>query len=209
MPENIRLDARRLTFRPVTAENRAEAVATVALGMADNPLHVAAYGPVAHIRIVRHRRLVERSVRPDAAPGAGCGLPWHTTGGRRVIGTCGSLPTYVRTAAALRSTACNGRARVFATRLVVAEGGGSPRLPPASRARRPLAVHSRYQGRGVGSALLSRLCQTLDVTGSVAYLETDKAENLRFYRRLGFEVVGEAEVIGVPNWFMSRSPHES
>jgi ribosomal protein S18 acetylase RimI-like enzyme len=37
-----------------------------------------------------------------------------------------------------------------------------------------------------------------------AYLETDKPENVRFYERFGFEVVGEEEVLGVPNWFMLR-----
>jgi hypothetical protein len=38
------------------------------------------------------------------------------------------------------------------------------------------------------------------------YLETDKTENVRFYERFGFEVIGEEPVIGVPNWFMRRGP---
>ena len=44
----------------------------------------------------------------------------------------------------------------------------------------------------------------MDDLSMLSYLETDKYENVRFYRKLGFDVVAEAEVLGVPNWFMSR-----
>ena len=43
-----------------------------------------------------------------------------------------------------------------------------------------------------------------DAAGEVAYLETDKEINARFYERFGFEVVGEEQVLGVRNWFMTR-----
>jgi hypothetical protein len=39
----------------------------------------------------------------------------------------------------------------------------------------------------------------------VSYLETDRYKNVRFYRKFGFDVIAEAEVLGVPTWFMSRS----
>ena len=42
--------------------------------------------------------------------------------------------------------------------------------------------------------------------GDVAYLETDKPENVSFYQRFGFEVTEEAQVLGIPNWFMLRRP---
>jgi ribosomal protein S18 acetylase RimI-like enzyme len=48
-------------------------------------------------------------------------------------------------------------------------------------------------------------CVRVDAAGGDAYLETDKPANVRFYERFGFEVVGEQEVLGVPNWFMSRA----
>ena len=48
--------------------------------------------------------------------------------------------------------------------------------------------------------------QRLDEAGDLGYLETDKAENVRLYERHGFEVVDEAPVLGVPNWFMRREP---
>jgi hypothetical protein len=42
--------------------------------------------------------------------------------------------------------------------------------------------------------------------GIAAYLETDKARNVGLYQRFGFEVVGEQAVLGMPNWFMRRTP---
>ena len=52
--------------------------------------------------------------------------------------------------------------------------------------------------------LLTAYCRRLDEGGLLAYLETDKAENVRLYERFGFAVTGEADVIGVKNWFMTR-----
>jgi hypothetical protein len=46
----------------------------------------------------------------------------------------------------------------------------------------------------------------LDAAGQLSYLETDKRENVTFYERHGYALVGEAEIIGVPNWFMLRDP---
>ncbi len=45
----------------------------------------------------------------------------------------------------------------------------------------------------------------MDESRFMAYLETDKRENVAFYKRFGFEVVGEHKVLGVQNWFMLRS----
>lgn len=68
----------------------------------------------------------------------------------------------------------------------------------------PLAVDPPFQHRGIGGAMLAAFCASIDVYGAVAYLETDKLENVSFYQRFGFSVIAEAEVLGVPNWFMSR-----
>jgi hypothetical protein len=51
--------------------------------------------------------------------------------------------------------------------------------------------------------MITDFCSRLDAR-ALAYLETDKAENVRLYQRFGFKVVAEAEVLGVRNWFMSR-----
>jgi len=68
----------------------------------------------------------------------------------------------------------------------------------------PLAVDAHLQGMGIGSKLLRVFCARMDAAGEDAYLETDKAINVRLYERFGFEVVTEGEVLGIPNWFMLR-----
>ena len=70
----------------------------------------------------------------------------------------------------------------------------------------PVAVDPPFQGQGIGSSMLSAFCACMDEYGAVSYLETDKSENVRFYRRFGFELATQAEVLGIPNWFMSRLP---
>src|SRR5262249_43580589 len=70
----------------------------------------------------------------------------------------------------------------------------------------PVAVDSPLQGQGVGGALLAAFCARMDEGRALSYLETDKGENVRFYQKFGFTVIGEAKVLGVPNWFMSRLP---
>ncbi|SRR5581483_8575029 len=70
----------------------------------------------------------------------------------------------------------------------------------------PVAVEPQLQRQGIGSTMLGAFCSLVDSCRSLAYLETDKEENVRLYRRFGFRVVASAEVLGVPNWFMSRPP---
>jgi hypothetical protein len=48
-------------------------------------------------------------------------------------------------------------------------------------------------------------CQfsTIEKLRKTSYLETDRPENVDFYRRFGFATVQEEPVPGVPNFFMS------
>jgi ribosomal protein S18 acetylase RimI-like enzyme len=68
----------------------------------------------------------------------------------------------------------------------------------------PLGVDPLLQGQGVGSLVLTEYAHRLAQRGEAAYLETDKPENVRLYERFGFAVTAEADVLGVPNWFMWR-----
>lgn len=68
----------------------------------------------------------------------------------------------------------------------------------------PVAIEPSLQRQGIGSALLTAFCAQRDADGAVAYLETDRQSNVHFYQKFGFAVVAEANVMGVPNWFMSR-----
>ena len=70
----------------------------------------------------------------------------------------------------------------------------------------PIGVHRDNQRRGIGSAMLDRFCRRMDDHASVAYLETDRVQTVAFYWRFGFRTVAQAQVLGVPNWFMQRVP---
>jgi ribosomal protein S18 acetylase RimI-like enzyme len=67
-----------------------------------------------------------------------------------------------------------------------------------------LGVDPAHQRRGAGRALLAAWLAALDRDGARAYLETDRAENVAFYGRAGFRVVGETPVLGVRVWRMER-----
>ena len=68
----------------------------------------------------------------------------------------------------------------------------------------PVGVLPELQGRGIGSLLMKPYCEQLDGQRQVGYLETDRPEKVRFYRRFGFEVAAEVRVLGLPNFFMTR-----
>jgi ribosomal protein S18 acetylase RimI-like enzyme len=70
----------------------------------------------------------------------------------------------------------------------------------------PVGVLPSLQGKGIGTKLLSRFCQEVDVCLSPAYLETDTDKNVRFYERFGFEVVKETKIFDVKNRYMWRPP---
>jgi GNAT superfamily N-acetyltransferase len=72
----------------------------------------------------------------------------------------------------------------------------------------PLAVAPEMQGQGIGSQLLKYFCDQVDETGRAAYLETDRAENVRLYERFGWSVREEASTLGVHVWFMWRTARE-
>ena len=60
------------------------------------------------------------------------------------------------------------------------------------------------QGQGLGTRMMQAQCTDLDRAGQVAFLETDKPANVRFYGKFGFGVVNEADVLDTRNWWMRR-----
>lgn len=70
----------------------------------------------------------------------------------------------------------------------------------------PVGIEPGFQGRGLGHAAMEVLGGRLDDRGAIAWLETDKPENVRFYISLGYEVVSEAPFLGGSFWFMRRDP---
>ncbi|WP_289042460.1 GNAT family N-acetyltransferase [uncultured Aliiroseovarius sp.] len=72
----------------------------------------------------------------------------------------------------------------------------------------PLAVHPTHQRQGIGRGLMKRCCAHLDADDKTAWLETDRDINVVFYRALGFTIARHEPVLGVPTWFMQRSPNQ-
>jgi len=68
----------------------------------------------------------------------------------------------------------------------------------------PIGVDPRRQRQGIGSALMARYIEHLDQEKAAGYLETDRPENVEFYKRFGFSVKHEEEIIGTPTWNMWR-----
>jgi ribosomal protein S18 acetylase RimI-like enzyme len=69
----------------------------------------------------------------------------------------------------------------------------------------PIGVAPEAQGRGVGRRLMERYCEELDRAAIAGYLETDRPENVDFYKRFGFRLVETGPVLGVDNYFMWRA----
>jgi GNAT superfamily N-acetyltransferase len=70
-----------------------------------------------------------------------------------------------------------------------------------------LGVDPAFQRTGAGTALLQPVLEQCDDEGIPAYLETQKEENVPWYRRHGFEVVEQLDVRGCPPiWTMQREP---
>jgi len=57
-----------------------------------------------------------------------------------------------------------------------------------------IGVEPLAQGRGVGAALMVHALARCDRERALAYLEASKPENIPFYKRYGFEVIGEIQV---------------
>ena len=72
----------------------------------------------------------------------------------------------------------------------------------------PIGVTPDLQGQGIGSQMMEYYCNYVDKLGMAAYHETDRPENIKFYERFGFQVIGEEMIIDFPNWYMWRPPRQ-
>jgi ribosomal protein S18 acetylase RimI-like enzyme len=71
-----------------------------------------------------------------------------------------------------------------------------------------IGVDPRFQGRGLGSALLDATLKHIDARGLPAYLESSNERNVPFYGRHGFEVTStfRPRPGSPPLWGMWREP---
>lgn len=195
-----------LEVRDLRPDEVRAAIAVIGRGMRDNPLHVAAYGDDPERRRRATERLVGGLFRVSPAQEALCAVQDGT-----ILGVTGVAPV-----ATCRPTV-GQRLRLLPTimglgpptagRVAKWFAAWAARDPAEDHVHLgPLAVDSHLQGRGIGSRIVEEHCRRLDAAGEVGYLETDKRENVPFYERHGFEVIGEESVLGVANWFMRREP---
>jgi ribosomal protein S18 acetylase RimI-like enzyme len=193
-----------LEVRDLRSGEIAAAVGVLARGMRDNPLHVAAYGDDPDRRLRCHAALMRALFRAFDAQQPICairdGVLVGVTG-VAPVGTC--QPTGAQRLRLLPSVLALGpRTAGRVASWISTWARHDPDEPHVHLG--PVAVDAELQGQGIGSLMMDEHCRRLDAAREVGYLETDKRENVRFYERFGFEVIGEEPVLGVPNWFMRR-----
>ena len=70
-----------------------------------------------------------------------------------------------------------------------------------------MTVLPAFQGQGIGSSSLGKALKEADDLGLPCILGTQEEQNVRFYQKLGFEVVDKSLVPignGYTNWMMVR-----
>ena len=197
-----------LEIGALDAADMAQAVEVIVRGMRDNPNVLAALGQHPG---VRHRRLLRLFGAMAAAevPVRNRDMLAARGPDGSIVGVCGMVPPgrcqpgvgrQLRLAPSLLALGPRSAGRTMKW------FGTWSKHDPDERHWHlgPVAIDAHIQGRGIGSKLMQAFCAKMDAAGEVAYLETDKDVNVRFYERFGFEVVNQEEVLGVTNWFMIR-----
>jgi GNAT superfamily N-acetyltransferase len=150
-------------------------------------------------------------LRDIMAPGAAAWVGEHEGRPRGVAGWLppGAYPRSARQEARRTLSAAavltRSRHRLQAVRLLVEVDKHHPHEPHWYLVL--LATDPTVQGRGVGSALLAPVLEDCDRTGTLAYTETQKEENVSWYARAGFAVSHEVRLPGTPPvWCLRREP---
>ena len=195
-----------LTVRELGSNDLAEVIAVLTRGMRDNPLHISALGPDGKIRAQRLHRMFALVIsmirRKGVLLGAFAGSTLTGVAGMVPPGRC--RPTLMENVTLLpRLLPAIGLPAFGRVGRWLAAWGGHDIVEPHWHLG-PVAVDAHLQGQGIGSALLTEYCVRLDELAGVGYLETDKQQNLAFYEKFGFRIVGEESVLQTPNWFMRR-----
>ena len=198
------LDA--VTVRELRPEDLAEAIAIIARGMRDNPLHISALGYDTGTRAHRLERMFALALPMIFKKGVLLGA----FAGDKMVGVAGMVPpgrcqpTLVENVTLLPRMIPAVGLPAFARSSRWLATWGKHDLPEAHWHLGPVAVDAPLHGQGIGTALMAEYCARLDDLAAVGYLETDKAQNVAFYEKFRFEIVTEAPVLETPNWFMRR-----
>ncbi|TET32414.1 MAG: N-acetyltransferase [Anaerolineales bacterium] len=193
-----------MQLRPADIE---EAAVVLSQAMLRNPIHVAVYQGESELerQQIESAFLALLTDRPEEV--------FMAIKGSQIIGIC-------------RSYVCRGD-RFIAHRFQKLHDASDPELSSSTGRsnywkgfwanRDPLIMHchlgpigvlTEYQNLGVGTLLMERYCKLVDEHKLPAYLETDTLTNVSFYRKFGFNIIDEFEILEVMNYFMWREIQE-
>jgi GNAT superfamily N-acetyltransferase len=198
-----------LEIRELKQADGDDAAGVLCRGMRDNPNNIAAWGLDGEPReqaLVRFFRAVLR------------GLFVHCRvlgafDGRTLVGVCAMAPPgYCQPSGSekvrIATSLLLGNKPMVAVRVLKWTTQWTGRDPVEAHWHLgPVAVDAHLQGIGVGGRLMAVFCEWMDEQDAPAYLETDKRENVRFYEKYGFRLDSESQVLGNPNWYMTRNAH--
>jgi len=196
-----------ISVRELTEADLPAAVGIVARGMRDNPLHIAALGNDANQRIDRLTGMFSVALPLVLSKGVLLGAFDADT----LVGIAGMLapgqcqPTVMeKLTLAPRIIPGVGFEAAVKVRNWLDQWARYDLRQPHWHLG-PVSVDAHLQGTGIGTQLLNEYCARVDATHTSGYLETDKASNVKFYEKFGFETVASAAVLETPNWFMKRA----
>jgi ribosomal protein S18 acetylase RimI-like enzyme len=196
-------------IRPYAESELDEVAEILATAYLENPLHLVVFGGTGLEQLRQHRTLFAVSLEL-----LNTGTKVVAVDNHQIVGFAHwiSHPQCRPSAEAMGSAAPQLLAELgndVLSRIITwrrAWGEQDPETPHSHSG--PFAVHPDAQGRGFGRRLMEHYCEVIDGAGETSYLETERPENLAIYRRAGFEITAEREVLGLPGWFMTRTARE-
>jgi ribosomal protein S18 acetylase RimI-like enzyme len=196
----------RTGFRELSLADFEPAVMLLARGMCDNPILIQTFGADKKRRQRRLERYYALVVSLMLRKGGFLGA----YRGETLLGLVGTLPPGCCQANFLEvlrfvPTLVTYNSLVGALRVKSWQDAWARHDPRENHWHVGLVtVDSHLQGRGIGTQLMTEHCAQMDGRGATSYLETDKAINVRFYQKFGFQTVAQEQVLGTTNWFMKR-----
>ncbi len=202
---SLRMASSGWSVREAQVDERAQLSAVLADALADDPVFSWLF-PSRRRRDTRLRQLFALELAHWVFPAGGRALTTDDFRGANVEVPPGKSDMTMPLSGAL------GLVRVFGTRLPRAgrlQGFFTRSHPQEPHYYiRTLGVATRFQGQGLGTALLRPTLDRCDREGVPAYLEASTERSATLYGRLGFVHLGELRVPdgGPPFWPMRRPP---
>ena len=190
-----------ISVKPFRPEQTTEASSVLARAFASNPAHVAAFGSAA---LARNEAFFRTALSVLKGP------TFVATDGSRLLGFIHWVHSSRCQVSGLEKLrllpVMTVRFGAPATWRVLSWLSRWSRHDPKELHLHlgPIGVAPEAQGQRIGYRLMQQYCEALTKSSEPGYLETDRTENVEFYRRFGFETTKEIQVLGVRNYLMWR-----